>query len=246
MGTTLRDVIFDVGGGVPDGKAFKAVQIGGPSGGCIPAALLDTPSTTRASPRPARSWAPAAWSSWTRAPAWSTWPATSCDFTQDESCGKCMPCRVGTKRMLEILERITAGEGQDGDIERLEELATHDQEDAASAASARRRRTPCSRRSATSATSTRPTSTRSAARPASATRSSPTRSTPSLCTGCTLCAKKCPVDADRGDEEAGAPHRPVALRALRLVPGRLPLRRRQGGQRTRADRRASCVSRPAG
>ena len=123
MGTTLREIIEDIGGGVPDGKKFKAAQTGGPSGGCIPASLIDTPID------------------------YDNLTAIGCmmgsgglivmdedncmvdiakfflNFTVDESCGKCAPCRIGTKRMMEILEKITSGNGTLEDIDKLEELA---------------------------------------------------------------------------------------------------------------------------
>jgi len=123
MGTTLREVIFEIGGGIPNGKKFKAVQTGGPSGGCIPASLLDMPieydTLTQAG-------------SMMGSGGMIVMDEDNCmvdiakfflTFTQDESCGKCPPCRIGTKRMLEILERITNGEGKEGDIELLENLA---------------------------------------------------------------------------------------------------------------------------
>ncbi len=123
MGTTLREVIYDIGGGIPNGKKFKAAQTGGPSGGCIPASLIDTKID------------------------YDNLTAIGCmmgsgglivmdedncmvdiakfflDFTVDESCGKCAPCRIGTKRMMEILEKITDGNGTLEDIDKLEELA---------------------------------------------------------------------------------------------------------------------------
>ena len=123
MGTTLREIIEDIGGGVPNGKKFKAAQTGGPSGGCIPASLIDTPID------------------------YDNLTAIGCmmgsgglivmdedncmvdiakfflNFTVDESCGKCAPCRIGTKRMMEILEKITSGNGTLEDIDKLEELA---------------------------------------------------------------------------------------------------------------------------
>ena len=123
MGTTLREVIYDIGGGIPNGKKFKAAQTGGPSGGCIPASLIDT------------------------AIDYDNLTAIGCmmgsgglivmdedncmvdiakfflDFTVDESCGKCAPCRIGTKRMMELLEKITDGNGTLEDIDKLEELA---------------------------------------------------------------------------------------------------------------------------
>ena len=123
MGTTLRDIVEEIGGGIPNGKKFKAAQTGGPSGGCIPASLMDTEID------------------------YDNLTAIGCmmgsgglivmdedncmvdiakfflEFTVDESCGKCSPCRIGTKRMMEILEKITSGKGTLEDIDKLEELA---------------------------------------------------------------------------------------------------------------------------
>ncbi len=122
MGTTLRQIIFDIGGGIPGGKAFKAAQTGGPSGGCIPASLLDTPIDYDNL---------IAIGSMMGSGGMIVMDEDNCmvdvarfflDFTVDESCGKCTPCRIGTRRMLEILERITQGKGKEGDIEKLEEL----------------------------------------------------------------------------------------------------------------------------
>ena len=123
MGTPLRTVIYDIGGGIPGGKKFKAVQTGGPSGGCIPAELLDVPieydSLTQIG-------------SMMGSGGMIVMDEDNCmvdiarfflDFTVDESCGKCTPCRIGTKRMLEILNRIVSGKGKEGDIEKLEKLA---------------------------------------------------------------------------------------------------------------------------
>ena len=123
MGTTLREIVFDIGGGIPNGHNFKAAQTGGPSGGCIPAENLDTPidyeSLTQIG-------------SMMGSGGLIVMDDTKCmvnlakfylGFTVDESCGKCNPCRIGTKRMLEILDRITKGEGTLEDIEKLEILA---------------------------------------------------------------------------------------------------------------------------
>ena len=123
MGTTLREIIYDIGGGCPNGKKFKAAQTGGPSGGCIPASHLDVKidydNLT-------------AIGSMMGSGGMIVMDEDNCmvdiarfflDFTVDESCGKCAPCRIGTKRMLEILERIVEGKGEDGDIEKLENLA---------------------------------------------------------------------------------------------------------------------------
>ena len=125
MGTTLREVIEDIGGGIPNGKKFKAAQTGGPSGGCIPASLMDT------------------------AIDFDNLTAIGCmmgsgglivmdedncmvdiakfflEFTVDESCGKCSPCRIGTKRMMELLDKITEGKATLEDIDKLEQLALY-------------------------------------------------------------------------------------------------------------------------
>jgi len=124
MGTTLRQIVYDVGGGIPKGKKFKAAQTGGPSGGCVPAEHIDTPIDYESL---------AALGSIVGSGGLIIMDEDACmvdvaryylEFTQDESCGKCPPCRIGTKRMLEILNRIVAGEGEEGDIERLESLAS--------------------------------------------------------------------------------------------------------------------------
>lgn len=123
MGTTLREVIYDIGGGIPGGKKFKAAQTGGPSGGCIPASHIDTPIEYDTLIQ---------LGSMMGSGGLIVMDEDNCmvdiakfflQFTVDESCGKCPPCRIGTKRMLEILERITEGKGEEGDIEKLEILA---------------------------------------------------------------------------------------------------------------------------
>ncbi|MBE6613155.1 MAG: 4Fe-4S dicluster domain-containing protein, partial [Ruminococcaceae bacterium] len=125
MGTTLREVVEEIGGGVPNGKKFKAAQTGGPSGGCIPASLIDTPIDYDNL---------IAIGSMMGSGGLIVMDEDSCmvdiakfflEFTVDESCGKCAPCRIGTKRMLEILEKITDGRGTLEDIDRLEELANY-------------------------------------------------------------------------------------------------------------------------
>ncbi|MBQ9324770.1 MAG: 4Fe-4S binding protein, partial [Clostridia bacterium] len=123
MGTTLRTIIYDIGGGIPNGKKFKAVQTGGPSGGCLPESLLYTPEDYDNL---------IAAGSMMGSGGMIVMDEDNCmvdiarfylDFICDESCGKCTPCRIGTKRMLEILNRIVNGKGKEGDIEKLEELA---------------------------------------------------------------------------------------------------------------------------
>jgi len=123
MGTTLREVVFDIGGGIPNGKAFKAVQTGGPSGGCIPAEHLDTPIDYESLK---------ALGTIMGSGGIIVMDEDSCmvniakyflDFSCDESCGQCVPCRIGLAQMREILERITLGEGRHDDMDRLRELA---------------------------------------------------------------------------------------------------------------------------
>jgi bidirectional [NiFe] hydrogenase diaphorase subunit len=122
MGTTLRDIVFDIGGGVPDGRQFKAVQTGGPSGGCIPAAYLDTPVDYESL---------AALGSIMGSGGMIVMDESSCmvdvakyfmEFCMTESCGKCVPCRVGTAQMYDILDRITNGQASMTDLARLEEM----------------------------------------------------------------------------------------------------------------------------
>lgn len=125
MGTTLREVVEEIGGGIPNGKKFKAAQTGGPSGGCIPAKYIDTPIDYDNL---------VALGSMMGSGGLIVMDEDTCmvdiskfylEFTVDESCGKCTPCRVGTKRLLQILEKITSGKGEMEDIDKLEELANH-------------------------------------------------------------------------------------------------------------------------
>ncbi len=125
LGTTLREIIFDIGGGIPNGRKFKAAQTGGPSGGCIPAKFLDTPidygNLTRIG-------------SMMGSGGLIVMDDTTCmvdvarfflDFTVDESCGKCTPCRIGTRRLLEMLDKITSGNGTLEDLDKMEELCNY-------------------------------------------------------------------------------------------------------------------------
>jgi NADH-quinone oxidoreductase subunit F/NADP-reducing hydrogenase subunit HndC len=125
MGTTLREVVEEIGGGIPNGKKFKAAQTGGPSGGCIPAKYIDTPIDYDNL---------VALGSMMGSGGLIIMDEDTCmvdiskfylEFTVDESCGKCTPCRVGTKRLLQILDKITSGKGEMEDIDKLEELANH-------------------------------------------------------------------------------------------------------------------------
>ena len=123
MGTTIREVVFDIGGGIKDGKKFKAVQIGGPSGGCLTSEHLDLPLDFDSLKKAGAIIGSGGLVVMDEDTCMVEVARFFMNFTQNESCGKCVPCREGTKRMLEILERIVAGKGQEGDIELLEELA---------------------------------------------------------------------------------------------------------------------------
>jgi NADH:ubiquinone oxidoreductase subunit F (NADH-binding)/(2Fe-2S) ferredoxin/Pyruvate/2-oxoacid:ferredoxin oxidoreductase delta subunit len=203
MGATLREIIYDIGGGILKDRAFKAVQTGGPSGGCIPASLLDLPvdyeQLTDAG-------------SMMGSGGMIVMDERNCmvdvaryfvDFLKEESCGKCTACREGIKQMLAILTAITKGEGQEGDIELLEELATVVQQT-----------------SLCGLGKSAPNPVLSTIRyfrdeydahiydqrcPAGVCRALITFSIdPQLCTGCTLCAQKCPQQAIHGERKA--PH----------------------------------------
>ena len=123
MGLPLKDVIYQTGGGIKNDKKFKAVQMGGPSGGCIPAELADTTVDYESINKTGAIVGSGGMIVMDESTCMVDMARYFLDFTRKESCGKCNYCRLGTKRMLEILERITNGEGRDGDIELLEELA---------------------------------------------------------------------------------------------------------------------------
>ena len=125
MGTTLREIVEEIGGGIPNGKKFKAAQTGGPSGGCIPAQCIDTPIDYDSL---------LAIGSMMGSGGMIILDDSNCmvdiskfylEFTADESCGKCTPCRIGTKRLLQLLTKITEGKGEPEDIHKIEELASH-------------------------------------------------------------------------------------------------------------------------
>ncbi|MBE6599692.1 MAG: NADH-quinone oxidoreductase subunit NuoF [Ruminococcaceae bacterium] len=197
MGKTLRDVIFDIGGGIRDGGEFKAVQMGGPSGGCIPESLLDTVIDYKKL---------AATGAIMGSGGMVVMDSSTCmvgmakfflDFTAKESCGKCVHCRLGTKRMQEILTRICEGHGKEGDVELLSELCESVKDGALCGLG-----------------QTAPNPVLSTIRyfrdeydahikdkkcPAhSCTELLTYEIDPELCRGCTLCAKKCPASAISG------------------------------------------------
>ncbi len=122
MGTTLRELIFEIGGGIPDGKEFKAVQIGGPSGGCIPAEYLDTPIDYESLRELGAIMGSGGMIVMDEDNCMVRLARFFLEFTASESCGTCIPCRVGLPAMLEILERITTGAGREDDLDKLERL----------------------------------------------------------------------------------------------------------------------------
>jgi len=123
MGVTIRQIVEEIGGGITDGKRFKAVQVGGPSGGCVPAALGDTPVDYEALTGVGAIMGSGGLVVLDEDDCMVDIARYFLEFTQDQSCGKCTPCRIGTRRMLDILNRLTAGDGKKGDLEELESLA---------------------------------------------------------------------------------------------------------------------------
>ena len=197
MGTTLREVIFDVGGGVRDGKAFKAVQIGGPSGGCLTTEDLDLPLDFDSLKKAGAMIGSGGLVVMDEDTCMVEVARFFMHFTQNESCGKCVPCREGTRRMLAILERIVEGKGEEGDIELLLELA-----DTISATAL------CGLgKSAASPVVSTIRSFRAEYEAHIRERRCPAGSCqklkrimidPALCKGCSKCAKACPVSAISG------------------------------------------------
>ena len=198
MGKTLRDVIFDIGGGIKNGKEFKAVQMGGPSGGCIPAELLDTVIDYKALGATGAIMGSGGMVVMDETTCMVSMAQFFLDFTAKESCGKCIHCRIGTKRMLEILNRIVKGEGKEGDIELLEELCYSIKDGALCGLG----------QTAPNPVLTTIKYFRNEYEAHIKEKKCPAKSCPDLlsysidpdkCRGCTLCAKKCPADAISGE-----------------------------------------------
>ena len=125
MGTTLREIVYDIGGGIPNGRQFKAAQTGGPSGGCIPKEHLDTPIDYESLKEIGSMMGSGGLIVMDDTKCMVSLAKFYLEFTVSESCGKCTPCRIGTKRMLEILEKLCSGEGEEMDIYKLEKLAVN-------------------------------------------------------------------------------------------------------------------------
>ena len=200
MGITIKDIIYNLGGGIKDDKEFKAVQLGGPSGGCIPSYLSDTIIDYDSVNATGAIMGSGGMVVMDESTCMVDMAKFFLDFTRKESCGKCTFCRVGTKRMLEILERITEGNGEEGDIEKLEELA-HE----------------INANSLCGLGQTAPNPVLTTVKyfrdeyeahihekkcPAKSCKGLLTYTVdPEKCTGCTVCAKNCPVDAISGERK---------------------------------------------
>jgi NADH-quinone oxidoreductase subunit F len=200
MGMPLREVIYTIGGGITKDKEFKAVQMGGPSGGCIPKQLLDTPVDYESITKTGAIMGSGGMIVMDEDTCMVDMARFFLDFTCKESCGKCIYCRIGTKRMLEILQRITSGEGREGDIEKLQELAVSVKDGSLCGLGQ---------------TVPNPVLTtiryfrheyeahiRDKKCPAKVCKPLLTYTIdPDKCKGCTLCAKKCPVQAISGEKK---------------------------------------------
>ena len=200
MGITIRDIIFKLGGGIPNGKKFKAVQLGGPSGGCIPEYLADTIVDYDSVNATGAIMGSGGMVVMDESTCMVDVAKFFLNFTQDESCGKCTFCRIGTKRMLEILEKITSGKGEESDIGKLEELAYQIKDNSLCGLG----------QTAPNPVLTTLKYFRDEYTAHIVEKKCPAKVCKNLitytivaekCTGCTVCAKKCPVNCISGDRK---------------------------------------------
>jgi len=192
MGVTIRRIVEDIGGGCAGGAAFKAVQVGGPSGGCVPADLADTPIDFEALQSVGAIMGSGGLVVLDETDCMVDIARFFLEFTQDQSCGKCTFCRIGTRRMLEILTRLCRGEGRDGDLELLEELAVQVK---TSSLCGRGKTAPNPVLSTLKYFRDEYESHLQGRCPAARCRDMITYSIGDDCIGCTLCAQRCPADA---------------------------------------------------
>jgi NADH-quinone oxidoreductase subunit F len=200
MGMSIRDIVFKLGGGILEDKAFKAVQLGGPSGGCIPAYMADTIVDYDSVNATGAIMGSGGLVVMDETTCMVDMARFFLDFTEKESCGKCTFCRVGTKRMLEILTRITKGDGKEGDIEKLEELAYQVKENSLCGVG----------QTAPNPVLTTIKYFKDEYEAHIRDKKCPAKVCTELityvvddekCTGCTVCAKNCPVDAISGERK---------------------------------------------
>ena len=198
MGTTLREIVYDIGGGIPNKREFKAAQTGGPSGGCIPKEYLDTPIDYESL---------ASIGSMMGSGGLIVMDDSKCmvnlakfylGFTVDESCGKCTPCRIGTKRMYEMLDKITKGEGKEGDIEKLEKLCKNIKV-ASVCGLGQTASNPVVSTMKYFRDEYKEHIIDKVCKTAECKALAHIKIDPEKCKGCSLCQKKCPVDAIKGE-----------------------------------------------